>query len=151
MTTSVMTQKLDAQMNLEFRASHLFITLSNWCMESNHPRFALCLRQQAQLCITHTMRVFEHIKKSGSHPIIKAVNISQGRIKSLDELLSLIYDNQSLRCYELECLTVEARENIDTSTLQLLENIHAEQTHNNAALKRHAAENILSTRLLAAS
>lgn len=127
MTTHAMARKLNAQMNLEFSASHLYVTLSNWCLERNLPRIAVYMRRQAQNCITHTMRVFDHMKKTGSHPIIKSVNIPPITIHSVDELLEQALDNQLLRHYELECLAQEAREETDNSTLSLLSDIYAEQ------------------------
>ena len=149
MTTLALARKLNAHMNLEFSASHLFLSLSNWCMERNHPQFAYSLRRQAQSCITHTMRVFDHLKKMNRHPIIKPVKISHVNITSFDALIKNAYDNQLLRAYELECLTEEARINIDTSTILLLEDIYLEQQDNNSMLKQHALEKVLSTRLLA--
>lgn len=127
MTTHSMARKLNAQMNLEFSASHLYVTLSNWCMERNLPRIAVYMRHQAQNCITHTMRVFDHMKKTGSHPIIKSVNIPPITIRSIDELLEQAMDNQLLRSHELECLAMTAREETDNSTLSLLSDIYAEQ------------------------
>jgi ferritin-like protein 2 len=127
MTTLSMAQKLNAQMNLEFSASHLYVSLSNWCMERNLFRPALYLRRQAQNCITHTMRVFEYMKQTGNYPIIKSVSISQKNIHSLDELLKQVLANQLLRRSELEYLAEEARVETDNPTLILLADIHAEQ------------------------
>lgn len=137
MTTSAMAQKLNAQMNLEFRASHLYISLSNWCMERNQPGMGVFLRIQAQKCVTHMMRVFEYIKASGRHPVIKAENMPNDSVACLDEALRQILENQALRVYELECLAEEAKMNTDMSTLNLLKNIHAEQKDNSEELKKH--------------
>ncbi len=137
MTTSAMAQKLNAQMNLEFRASHIYISLSNWCMERNQPRMGVFLRIQAQKCVTHMMCVFDYIKASGRHPVIRAVNMPDHSVACLDDALSQILENQALRAYELECLAEEAKMNTDTLTLNLLENIHAEQQGNSEEFKKH--------------
>ena len=140
MTTLSMAQKLNAQMNLEFSASHLYVSLSNWCMERNLLRPALYLRRQAQNCITHTMRVFEYMKQTGNYPIIKSVNIPTNSIHSIDELLKQALDNQLLRNYELECLAEEARVETDNPTLILLADIHAGQKNIPAEIIEQMAE-----------
>lgn len=140
MTTLSMARKLNAQMNLEFRASHLYVSLSNWCLERNLPRIALYLRRQAQNCITHTMRVFDHMKQTGNYPIIKCVNIPQSTIHSIDELLTQALDNQLLRSYELECLAEEARIETDNATLNLLSDIYTEQRNTHDELMKKMTE-----------
>lgn len=137
MTTLVMAQKLNAQMNLEFSASHLYVSLSNWYMEKNRPDMAVFLRAQAQKCVTHMMRVFDYMKKSGTFPVIKAVDVADNDISSFDDLLKRALENQALRTYELECLTEEARINTDNTTLVLLEDIYSEQQESIAEIKKH--------------
>jgi len=127
MTTPSMARKLNAQMNLEFSASQLYVTLSNWCMERNLTRIALCLRHQAQTGITHTMRVFDYIKQTGRYPIIKSVNISTTAIHSIDELLQKAVENQLMRYQELACLAEAARVETDNTALNLLSAIYDEQ------------------------
>ncbi|WP_354691004.1 ferritin-like domain-containing protein [Phytobacter sp. RSE-02] len=135
MMPHVITQKLNAQMNLEFHASHLYISLSNWCMGRNQAGMAVFLRIQAQKCVNQMMRVFDYIKASGTWPVINAVNMADNTIISVEEALIQLLENQALRICALECLAEEATLNTDNTTLDLVQHIRTEIQNNNEELK----------------
>lgn len=137
MTTYAMAQKLNTQMNLEFHASHLYISLSNRYMDHNQPGMGVFLRIQAQRCVTHMMHIFDYIKASGAHPVIKAFRMADNRATPLNDALRHLQESQALRVYELECLIEEAKMNTDTPALNLLISIHTEQKNNSEEFKKH--------------
>lgn len=135
MMTSVMTQKLNTQMNLEFHASHLYISLGNGCMTRNLPAMGVFLRIQAQKSVTRMMQLFEYIKASGTWPVIKAVDMVDNNFVSVEDVLKQLMENQALRICAVECLAEEIALDTNMATLELINNIRAEYQNNNEELK----------------
>ncbi|MDC0727541.1 ferritin-like domain-containing protein [Phytobacter diazotrophicus] len=135
MMTSVMTQKLNTQMNLEFHASHLYISLGNWCMTRNLAGMGVFLRIQAQKSVTRMMQLFEYIKASGTWPVITAVDMVDNNFVSVEDVLRQLMENQALRICALECLAEETTLDTNMATLELIHNIRAEYQNNNEELK----------------
>ncbi|XWJ90449.1 ferritin-like domain-containing protein [Phytobacter ursingii] len=135
MMTCAMTQKLNTQMNLEFHASHLYLSLGNGCMACNLPGVGALLRIQAQQCVTRMMRLFDYIKASGAWPVIKPVNMADNNIVSVEDVIRQLMENQALRICALECLAEEMSLHDGTAMLDLFKNIRAEYQNNNHELK----------------
>lgn len=136
MMTCAMTQKLNTQMNLEFHASHLYLSLGNGCMTRNLPDVGALLRIQAQQCVTRMMRLFDYIKASGGCPVIKPVNMTDNNIVSVEDVIRQLMENQALRICALECLAEETSLHEGIAILDLLKNIHTEYQNNNHELKK---------------
>nr|WP_318381273.1 non-heme ferritin-like protein [uncultured Enterobacter sp.] len=130
-----MVQKLNTQMNLEFQASNLYLTLSEWCTEHSLNGTATFLRTQAQGNITQMMRVFDYMKKAGANPIVKATDTRQNPCGSLEDLFQKTLDEYAQRCTTLARLTVEAKDAHDDSTLIFLKEMEKEQQQDGLLLQ----------------
>lgn len=135
MTSVGMVQKLNTQMNLEFQASNLYLSLSEWCAEHSLNGTATFLRTQAQGNITQMMRVFEYMKSAGANPIVKATDMRQKNCLSLEDLFQKALDEYAQRCTTLARLTAEATAAEDDTTLLFLKEMEAEQQQDGLLLQ----------------
>lgn len=135
MAASGMIQKLNAQMNLEFYASNLYLHLSDWCSEHSLNGSAAFLRTQAQSNVTHMMRVFDYMKHVGANPIVKAIDMSDEDYSSLEELFLKTMEDYEKRCATLNQLAEEAKALHDSSTFDFIQDIEKEQRRDGQLLK----------------
>jgi ferritin-like protein 2 len=135
MTTPGMIQKLNAQMNLEFNTSNLYLHLSDWCTEHSLNGTATFLRAQAQSNITQMMRVFDFMKSAGGNPVVKALNMTDSSYSSLEELFQKTLDDYETRFTTLNKLANEAELLQDSATLDFLHDMEKDQQHDGVLLK----------------
>lgn len=135
MTTPGMIQKLNAQMNLEFNTSNLYLHLSDWCTEHSLNGTATFLRAQAQSNITQMMRVFDFMKSAGGNPVVNAMNMTDGSYSSLEELFQKTLDDYETRLTTLNKLADEAEFLQDSATLDFLQDMEKDQQHDGVLLK----------------
>ncbi|MDX6019967.1 non-heme ferritin-like protein [Scandinavium sp. V105_16] len=136
MTVPGMVQKLNAQMNLEFCASNFYLRLSEWCSEQKLTGTANFLRSQAQSNVTHMMRMFEFMKKSGAYPVVKESKpCGDNRCSTLEDLFLKTLEEHHQRTQTLCALTLEARTLQDDSTLRFLNTLEKEQEQDGVLLQ----------------
>ncbi|HEY3983693.1 non-heme ferritin-like protein [Cedecea sp.] len=109
MPVASMIQKLNAQINREFYASHLCLHLSAWCAQQSLTGSANFLRSQAQNNVTHMMRVFNFMKQSGGMPSVGTMPPPECHCMTLEELFQQMLDDYHLRHQTLANLQEEAR------------------------------------------
>lgn len=130
-----MVQKLNVQMNLEFQASSLNLSLSEWCERHSLNGTATFLRSQAQGNITQMMRVFDYMKREGANPIVKASEIAEDNYATLEDLFTKMLDEYACRRATLARLTAEARAMNDDVTLAFLQQLEKEQQQDGLLLQ----------------
>lgn len=130
-----MVQKLNAQMNLEFYASNLYLHLSDWCSEHKLTGTATFLRTQAQSNVTHMMQVFDFMKKAGAFPVVKAEYASDDNCDTLEELFQKTLKEHQQRSRTLSALTKEAKALHDDSTLHFLNTMQQDQQQDGVLLQ----------------
>ncbi|MTH46513.1 non-heme ferritin-like protein [Intestinirhabdus alba] len=127
--------KLNAQMNLEFHASNLYLHLSEWCSEHSLSGTAVLLRAQAQSNVTQMMRMFNFMKSVGANPVVKAFEVSGGELNSLEELFQKTLEDFRQRADTLSRLADEASAMSDAATFNFLHNLEVEQQQNGLLLQ----------------
>lgn len=128
MATLGMAQKLNSQVNLEFQASNLCLSLSEWCSEHDLPGSATFLRAQAQEKVNLMMRVFDFMKRAGAYPTVKARENPPDSFNSLEELFEKALEEYNVRYHMLTQLSAEAEAVNDEKTLNFLRELEkAEQ------------------------
>lgn len=125
MPTREILQKLNAQLNREFTASHLYLRLSDWCTEHNLNGAATFLRNQAQNNVTNMMSLFDYMKQEGADPVIGAAPVPDGECGSLEELFLQTLDDLNQRSASLSRLMLLAKACHDESTCSVLESLGA--------------------------
>jgi ferritin-like protein 2 len=135
MAVTGIAQKLNAQMNLEFYASNLYLHFSDWCNKHHLNGTATFLRTQAQANVTQMMRMFDFMKKSGAWPIIKAVDAPCEECSTLEDLFLKSLEDHHQRCHTLSALTAEAVAAEDSRTLSFLHMLEKEQQQDGILLQ----------------
>jgi ferritin-like protein 2 len=135
MTVPGIVQKLNTQMNLEFCASNFYLRLSQWCAENKLTGTATFLRSQAQSNVTHMMRMFEYMKKSGAYPVVKATQPCTEHCSTLEELFLKTLEEHHQRTRTLCALTLEAKALHDDSTLRFLNTLEKDQQQDGVLLQ----------------
>lgn len=128
MATLGMAQKLNSQVNLEFQASNLCLSLSEWCVQHNLPGSATFLRAQAQEKVNQMMRVFDFMKRAGAYPSVNARENPPDSFNSLEELFEKVLEEYNVRYEMLTRLSEEAEAVKDEKTFKFLRELEkAEQ------------------------
>jgi len=74
MLSERMQEALNRQVNAEFYASYLYLSMSTYFEEKNLPGFANWMRVQAQEEVTHAMRIYNHIVERGGRVKLAAID-----------------------------------------------------------------------------
>lgn len=135
MATLGMAQKLNSQINLEFQASNLCLSLSEWCLEHNLPGSATFLRAQAQEKVNLMMRIFDFMKRAGAYPIVKGRENSPDNFSSLEELFEKALEDYNVRREMLAQLSEEAEAVKDEKTLHFLRELEKAEQQDGLLLK----------------
>jgi len=65
---------LNDQVNAEFYAAYLYLSIAAYFESVNLPGFAGWMRVQSMEEVTHAMRIFNHINERGGRVTLKAIN-----------------------------------------------------------------------------
>ncbi|WBM69665.1 non-heme ferritin-like protein [Buttiauxella sp. WJP83] len=135
MVMSGMVQNLNTQMNLEFSASNLYLHLSDWCSENKLIGAANFLRAQAQINVTHVIKLFDYIKKSGDHPIVSGTQFGDEPCSTLEDLFQKILGEHLKLSATLVEFTRVAKSLNDDSTAHFLFIMKKEHQQNGLLLQ----------------
>ena len=73
MISEKMQKSLNNQVNAEFYAAYLYLSMSAYFEAINLPGFANWMRCQSQEEVVHAMRIFTHINERSGNVILKAI------------------------------------------------------------------------------
>lgn len=135
MAISGMVENLNVQMNMAFSASNLYLHLSDWCSQNNLTGSANLLRKQAQINVTHVIKMFDFIKKLGDHPIVNGTQPGDNRCSTLEDLFQTILGEHRKLSSTLADYTEAARSLNDDSTAHFLYSIKKEHQQNGLLLQ----------------
>ncbi len=74
MLSSNMTEVLNRQVQAEFQASYLYLSMSSHCEELNLPGFAAWLRTQSEEERVHAMRLFDFLLSREGHVELRHID-----------------------------------------------------------------------------
>ncbi|VEB96583.1 Ferritin-1 [Cedecea lapagei] len=140
MPAASMIQKLNAQINREFYASHLCLYLSAWCTRNHLTGSADVLRGQAQNHVTHMMRVFNFMKRAGGMPSVDTMTPPECQCLNLEELFQRTLDDYHLRHETLTMLKEEAKAANADKIVSFLTTLSKEQDRDGERLQMILAE-----------
>ena len=82
MLSKAMQDALNDQINKEFYASYLYLSMSAYFDEANYPGFAQWMRAQSQEEYRHAMRIFNYINDRDGKVILKSIDQPLTEFKS---------------------------------------------------------------------
>ncbi|WP_439327526.1 non-heme ferritin [Lonepinella sp. BR2357] len=127
MLAKKIVELLNAQMNLEFYSSNLYLQMSAWCDQKGYVGAAKFLREHAAEEMEHMRKLFTYLNETGAGAQISAIEEVAHEYKSLREVIELTFAHEKFitsKINELVGATFEAK---DYSAFNFLQWYVAEQ------------------------
>ena len=118
---------LNAQLNLEFFSSNLYLQMSAWCEKKGFPGAAQFLLVHADEEMQHMRRLFTYLTETGALAVIGKIEAPQSDFASLKEIFELTYEHEKLVTSKINELVEVTFANKDYSTFNFLQWYVAEQ------------------------
>ncbi|WP_058910075.1 non-heme ferritin [Entomohabitans teleogrylli] len=122
-----MINKLNAQMNLEFYSSNLYLQMSAWCSDHAFEGAAKFFRDHAREEMDHMMRLFDYLDGTGSMPVIGSIAAPDTSFESLKDVLQKAYVHEQHITESINDLADAAMTSKDYPTFNFLQWYVAEQ------------------------
>lgn len=127
MLKSPMVTQLNAQINLEFYSSNLYLQMSAWCDEKGFEGAAQFMRKHAAEEMEHMTRLFTYVSETGALPILGAIEAPPHQFDSLADVFQKTYEHECLITENINALAHQAFTNQDYSTFNFLQWYVSEQ------------------------
>ncbi|MGV6989291.1 non-heme ferritin [Testudinibacter sp. P80/BLE/0925] len=118
---------LNAQLNLEFFSSNLYLQMSAWCEKNGFPGAARFLLAHADEEMQHMRRLFTYLTETGALAVIGKIEAPQSDFDSLKEIFELTYKHEKLVTSKINELVAMTFEDKDFSSFNFLQWYVAEQ------------------------
>ena len=122
-----LVDKLNAQINLEFYSSNLYLQMAAWCEWKGMPGAGRFLRQHATEEMQHMQRLFDYVSETGALPRLGAIEEPRTEFGSVAEVFELTYEHEKLVTQRINELADLAFSSKDFSTFNFLQWYVAEQ------------------------
>lgn len=94
MLSKSMQDALNNQINHEFYASYLYLSMSAYFDDANYPGFAQWMRIQSEEEYEHAMKIFKYINDRDGKVVLKSIQQPQTDFKSPLELFSMALEHE---------------------------------------------------------
>ena len=118
---------LNAQMNLEFYSSNLYLQMSAWCTYHGFDGAAKFLHTHADEELQHMRKLFTYLNETGSSARIEKIPAVQNEFASLKEVFELAYQHEKLITAKINELVSATFEEKDYSSFNFLQWYVSEQ------------------------
>lgn len=118
---------LNAQLNLEFFSSNLYLQMSAWCEKKGFPGAAQFLLAHADEEMQHMRRLFTYLTETGALAVIGKIEAPQSDFDSLKSIFELTYKHEKLVTSKINELVAMTFEDKDFSSFNFLQWYVAEQ------------------------
>lgn len=130
-----MIDNLNAQINLEFYSSNLYLQMAAWCESKGLSGCAAFMTQHAQEEMTHMQRLFTYVNETGAMAKLGRIDAPPTEWESLTDLFRQTYEHECLVTSKINDLADAAFRNKDYSTFNFLQWYVAEQHEEEALFK----------------
>lgn len=120
-------EKLNAQVNLEFFSSNLYLQMSAWCDHQGLTGSARFLREHAAEEMQHMQKIFDYIQDTGSLVELGAISKPEINLSSIQDVFSATYKHEKLITKQINNLVKITLEEEDFSTFNFLQWYISEQ------------------------
>jgi ferritin len=122
-----MTEKLNAQINLEVYSSNLYLQMSAWCAAHGFEGSAAFLRKHADEEMTHAHRLFDYVNETGALAVLGPIDAPPTEFESLQGVFAKTYEHEVEVTQSINELAHTAFTTHDYSTFNFLQWYVAEQ------------------------
>lgn len=127
MLSKKIINNLNAQLNLEFFSSNLYLQMSAWCEKKGFPGAAQFLLVHADEEMQHMRRLFTYLTETGALAVIGKIEAPQSDFASLKEIFELTYEHEKLVTSKINELVETTFQEKDYSSFNFLQWYVAEQ------------------------
>ncbi len=127
MLATEMIDRLNAQINLEFFSSNLYLQMSAWCDDRGFEGAAAFLRDHANEEMQHMQRLFTYVSETGALPVLGSIAAPRHDFESLGDVFRETYQHEQMITREINQLAHTAFVAQDYSTFNFLQWYVAEQ------------------------
>jgi ferritin len=127
MLSKTMVENLNAQINLEFFSSNLYLQMSAWCEDKGFEGAAVFMRKHATEEMEHMQRLFTYVSETGALPILGAIEAPKHEFTSLGDVFRETYEHECMITEQINKLAHVAFTSQDYSTFNFLQWYVAEQ------------------------
>lgn len=127
MLSTEMVDRLNAQINLEFFSSNLYLQMSAWCDDRGFEGAADFLRAHATEEMQHMQRLFTYVSETGALPVLGSIAAPRHDFDSLGDVFRETYQHEQMITREINQLAHTAFQAQDYSTFNFLQWYVAEQ------------------------
>ena len=127
MLAQTMIDQLNAQINVEFFSSNLYLQMSAWCEDKGFEGAAKFMRAHADEEMQHMHRLFTYVSETGGMPLLGAIEAPQSQFDSLLALFEYTYEHEQMITSKINALAHTAFTNQDYSTFNFLQWYVSEQ------------------------
>ncbi|MEG0278360.1 MAG: non-heme ferritin [Morganella sp. (in: enterobacteria)] len=122
-----MIKQLNAQLNLEFYSSNLYLQMSAWCADKGYEGAAAFLKAHAAEEMEHMHRLFNYLSDTGAMPLLGSIQAPPSEFKSVSEIFEQTLEHEKLITQEINKLAHVALTSQDYSTFNFLQWYVSEQ------------------------
>lgn len=127
MISENLQKALNAQIQREAEASHLYLAMASWCDKSGMPGAAKFLYAHSEEERGHMLRLFKYVNDSGSHAIMGEVPKPQENFESLMQVFEQVFEHEKKITKSINELVQSCLQEGDYSTFNFLQWYVAEQ------------------------
>jgi len=141
MLSPKMLKLLNAQINLEFYSSNVYLQMSAWAENEGLTGCAAFLSKHAAEEMGHMRRIWNYVLEAGYMPVLGALKEAPSKIKDVKALFEDVYKHEQHVTAKINELAQVAFEEKDMITFNFLQWFVAEQ-HEEEALARAILDRI---------
>lgn len=127
MASTALRGALNAQLNLEFYSSNLYLQMSAWTLQGGLTGCSAFLRKQAAEELEHMGRLFDYINEMGALAVVGAIASPPDTFQSVEQLFTQAYAHEQRVTASIHGLVEASMKEHDHATFNFLQWYVAEQ------------------------
>lgn len=121
MLSTSMVEKLNAQINLEFYSSNLYLQMAAWCAWKGYEGSASFLQRHAAEEMMHAHRLFQYVNETGALAVLGRIDAPPTAYASLKDVFAQTYEHELEVTKSINTLAHAAFAAQDYSTFNFLQ------------------------------
>ena len=121
MISEKMAQALNSQIQLEGKASFLYLSMASWCDKEGLEGCAKFMHRQSAEERDHMLRIFYYLSEVDSHAITPAIDQPRHEFDSVQAMFKEVYEHEQKVTNSINSLLAQARSENDYTTENFLQ------------------------------
>lgn len=127
MISAKMTEALNSQIQLEGKASFLYLSMASWCDQEGLEGCAKFMHRQSAEEREHMLRIFHYLSEVDAHALTPSIEQPRHTFDSIQAMFKEVYEHEKKVTNSINNLLALAREEKDYTTENFLQWYIAEQ------------------------